>query len=199
MKLGILAEIERNSRQDDLSSGDWRGEGRHWLRRTTTLSPRRKHSIEAVFSREASVGQLIEDSIRSASRSIHAALYRFNSRRLARALSDAYMRGTDVRLVVDKGRFESSRATRELLGKLPFPGRLAQGKAGQGSKMHHKFVVLDERTVLTGSYNWTYASEEKNHENLLVLSGQQLVEAHLLEFNELWTEGLDAELAAEGR
>jgi phosphatidylserine/phosphatidylglycerophosphate/cardiolipin synthase-like enzyme len=53
--------------------------------------------------------------------------------------------------------------------------------------MHHKFVILDQQTVLTGSYNWTLESEDENYENLVILEEAQPVEAYTREFEALWT------------
>ena len=36
------------------------------------------------------------------------------------------------------------------------------------SLMHHKFCMMDERILISGSYNWTLAAENKNHENIIV-------------------------------
>ena len=36
---------------------------------------------------------------------------------------------------------------------------------------HNKVIVIDDSTVLTGSFNFSKAAEEKNAENLLVLKG----------------------------
>ena len=52
--------------------------------------------------------------------------------------------------------------------------------------MHHKFVILDYQTVLTGSYNWTNESEDENQENLLVLRDAYSVGAYTQEFEALW-------------
>lgn len=35
---------------------------------------------------------------------------------------------------------------------------------------HNKVMVIDEQTVITGSFNFTKAAEEKNAENLLILT-----------------------------
>jgi len=34
---------------------------------------------------------------------------------------------------------------------------------------HHKVIVIDGETVLTGSFNFTKAAQEKNAENLLII------------------------------
>jgi len=48
--------------------------------------------------------------------------------------------------------------------------------------MHHKFAVLDERLLLTGSFNWTYNS---NAENLIASDDPVLVAAFQHEFSRL--------------
>ena len=38
-----------------------------------------------------------------------------------------------------------------------------------GGTMHHKFCLIDGKTLLIGSYNWTYRAANRNRENLIVL------------------------------
>jgi phosphatidylserine/phosphatidylglycerophosphate/cardiolipin synthase-like enzyme len=141
---------------------------------------------EAIFTRSKSVADTIEQLIRSTQVSLNAALYRFNSQRLARELGEALKRGVQVRLVIDRNKYEESSATRQLLSNQEIPFRAAYGRDGAGSKMHHKFVVLDDSLVLTGSYNWTFASEEENFENVLILREPHLVAVYRTEFEALW-------------
>jgi len=50
---------------------------------------------------------------------------------------------------------------------------------------HNKVMVLDRQTLITGSFNFTKAAEEKNAENLLVMKGNpKLVEKYLANFEE---------------
>mgnify|MGYP001283843469 CR=1 FL=1 len=35
--------------------------------------------------------------------------------------------------------------------------------------MHHKFCILDNKTLIVGSYNWTYSAANYNHESILIL------------------------------
>jgi len=39
---------------------------------------------------------------------------------------------------------------------------------------HNKVVVIEGRTVITGSFNFTKAGEEENAENRLVIHDQEL-------------------------
>jgi hypothetical protein len=43
---------------------------------------------------------------------------------------------------------------------------------------HNKVMVIDGRTVLTGSFNFTKAAEEKNAENLLVIEDAALAKRY---------------------
>jgi len=143
---------------------------------------------EVLFTRGQSVGQKLERLIEASTMSFDAAFYRFNNERLARALDEARQRGVRIRLVVDRGKYEESKSTQKLLSKGRFPFRVARGPRGAGSKMHHKFAILDGTVVVTGSYNWTLESEEQNYENALVLREPELVKAYGPEFEALWME-----------
>jgi len=147
--------------------------------------------VEVLLAREGSVASVIERLVGAAQNSLDAALYRLNNPRLVELLKASRERGTRVRLVLDRNKFEETASTRRLLAGSGLPFRLAWGRQGQGSKMHHKFVILDAHTVLTGSYNWTLESEDQNYENLVVLREPSLVEPYRREFETLWAEATE--------
>ena len=149
-------------------------------------------STELVLTRAGSAAARIEELIRTSSISIDAALYRFNNPRLAGALEAAAQRGVAVRLVLDRNKYEESRATQELFSKGLTPLRLAFGRRGPPSKMHHKFVIIDRSIVLTGSYNWTLESEEQNFESLLIDCSSKHAAQYQNEFDALWSEATPA-------
>ena len=142
--------------------------------------------MEIKFARSESVADVIISHLQEATTSIDGALYRFNHPGLAQAMEEAAERGVRIRLLVDGNKYKESRTTQELLSGGVIPFRLAFGRQGRGSKMHHKFVILDRQTVLTGSYNWTNESEDENQENLLVLRDAYSVGAYTQEFEALW-------------
>ena len=41
--------------------------------------------------------------------------------------------------------------------------------------MHHKFCVVDDTVIMTGSYNWTYNAEMKNIENILITDDKDII------------------------
>jgi mitochondrial cardiolipin hydrolase len=144
--------------------------------------------LEVLLAREESIAARIDRLIRGSQSSIVAALYRLNSQRLGRALWGAGERGVSIRLVLDRTKYEETEVTREIVANSRFAFRLTHGRKGRASKMHHKFALVDEAIVLTGSYNWTNESEEDNHENLLILREPAVVEIYRAEFERLWAE-----------
>jgi len=145
---------------------------------------------EVIFTRSRSCAEVIETLIGSAADSVQVALYRFNSPRLAAALEDARARGASVRLCLNyNDHYEENRAAQATLAGIGISFRISQGRHGSGSKMHHKFLVIDGHTVAAGSYNWTPESEERNYENLIVLRDPSLAAAYSNEFEALWNEG----------
>lgn len=51
--------------------------------------------------------------------------------------------------------------------------------------MHHKFVVIDEKILITGSYNWSN-NAHTNFENILVIEDTTLARTYSLQFDHLF-------------
>ncbi len=51
--------------------------------------------------------------------------------------------------------------------------------------MHNKFCVIDEKMVITGSYNWTYYAENRNWENILVSDNNDVINHYSAEFDDI--------------
>ena len=48
--------------------------------------------------------------------------------------------------------------------------------------MHHKVFIIDEKIVITGSYNFTANAERRNDENVVILFDEQIAQAYRDEF-----------------
>ncbi len=44
---------------------------------------------------------------------------------------------------------------------------------------HNKVMIIDMETVITGSFNFTKAAEEKNAENVLILVSKELARVYI--------------------
>lgn len=54
------------------------------------------------------------------------------------------------------------------------------------AKLHHKVGIIDKKTVILESYNWTLAANDRNDENTLVMSNEQIADVFVKAFDELW-------------
>lgn len=62
----------------------------------------------------------------------------------------------------------------------------------QSQLMHHKTLIVDGETLVTGSFNWSQTAEFSNYENVVVLTGRKnrsLVRAFVAEHERLWDMG----------
>ena len=64
--------------------------------------------------------------------------------------------------------------------------------------MHNKFVVLDRRIVITGSFNWTTAAVDSNQENLCILDNEELAVKYITEFEKLWKKFEKSQVKSNG-
>ena len=52
--------------------------------------------------------------------------------------------------------------------------------------MHNKFVVVDDKKVAFGSFNWTSQAVTGNNESVLMTNDPEIVEPFVEEFQRLW-------------
>jgi len=124
-------------------------------------------SLEVHFSPKGGCTEAIVREIQLARHEILVLAYSFTSQAIAQALVDAKLRGVHVDIVLDHSN------EHEVHTDLHF--FLEQGLAPvidpQHAIAHNKVMILDNRTLLTGSFNFTQHAENENAENLLVIKG----------------------------
>jgi phosphatidylserine/phosphatidylglycerophosphate/cardiolipin synthase-like enzyme len=155
---------------------------------TTTATVAATEKVGAVevvcFSGAERCDDLLAGLIRGAKDRIYVAIYSFTSDRLAEALIEARRRGVDVRVVME--RREANGTDSE------YPRPLGAGVEvrldANPDLMHHKFMVIDGEIVVTGSYNWSAAAEERNDENLVVIRDREVAGAYEREFERIWSQ-----------
>lgn len=126
-----------------------------------------KGTIEVAFSPNGGATALVVKTIAGARKSILVQAYSFTSAPIARALAQAKGRGVDVRVLLDKSQKSERYTVATYLSNHGIPTWIDR----QHAIAHNKVMVIDGDTVITGSFNFTKAAEEKNAENVLVLRG----------------------------
>jgi phosphatidylserine/phosphatidylglycerophosphate/cardiolipin synthase-like enzyme len=138
--------------------------------------------IQAVcFSRVEQCDSLLINLISQAKKSVYVAIYSFTRDGLARALIDAKNRGVEVKVVIEEDNAYGQGSDYQMLKDAGVDVRLD----GNPATMHHKFMIVDGELVVTGSYNWSTAAEDRNDENFVVIRDKAVVDRFTQEFNRL--------------
>jgi phosphatidylserine/phosphatidylglycerophosphate/cardiolipin synthase-like enzyme len=122
--------------------------------------------VSVYFSPNGGCTEAIVGALNTAKTSILVQAYSFTSAPIAKALVDAYKRHVDVQVILDKSQRTERYSGATFLANESIPVFIdAAHKIA-----HNKVMVVDGKTVITGSFNFTKAAEEGNAENLLVIS-----------------------------
>lgn len=125
--------------------------------------------------------KMLTTKLRLALKSVDAALYHLDSEPIAEALINAHRRGVNVRVFTENRYVEEDSIT-----KLQRAGILVRDDGNEDGLMHHKFIVVDERYVWTGSYNLTYNGAYKNDNNVIWIDSESLASNFTKEFRSLY-------------
>lgn len=125
------------------------------------------------------------DYLASAKNSIDLCIYIFTQPQLANLLKDLASKGIRVRIITDATEHEAFSSQIE---RVRDSGIVVKSNdASTRALMHHKFVVVDGSTLLTGSFNWTNKAVVSNYEAIIVSSERKLVEPFNVMFEKMWS------------
>jgi phosphatidylserine/phosphatidylglycerophosphate/cardiolipin synthase-like enzyme len=121
--------------------------------------------VDVFFSPKGGCTEAVVSALRKAKQSVYVQAYSFTNAEIARALVDAHRRGVKVSIILDK-----SQET-EQYSEADFTSRagIATSIDAAHAIAHNKVMIIDEATVITGSFNFTTAAEQKNAENLVII------------------------------
>lgn len=136
-------------------------------------------NIDYVFTSEGQDGeQLVLKEINNAQQSIDLAMYNLSRGSIVKALAKASERGVQVRIISDQSKVNLDDLQRLINANVPIRINTFEGK------MHEKLMLVDGKTALVGSFNYTRASSEENDEVLLAIHDAALTS----QWNEIFTK-----------
>jgi len=144
---------------------------------------------EIYFSLYDNPQKEIIKNINQAEAFINIAMYIFTDREIALPLVKASERGVKVRLYLDKEQVDYKYSQSRFLVQKGIKTRISSNNY----IMHHKFAIIDNRLLLTGSYNWTFSANNRNDENLMVIDDPEVIEIFQNQFVDLWTNKFSLE------
>ena len=133
---------------------------------------------------QGGIEQALVEAIDQTRESLDIAVFEMNSEPIYQAILDAHRRGVALRIVTDDdhGLNDSKNVALRQLQAAGIP-LVDDGRSGL---MHNKFMILDERTVWTGSWNYTVNGAYRNNNNALVIENEAAAAAYQAEFDEMF-------------
>jgi phosphatidylserine/phosphatidylglycerophosphate/cardiolipin synthase-like enzyme len=124
------------------------------------------------FSPQGGFSAAVVEQLDRAKQSIRVQEYSFTSPPIAKAIVDAKRRGLDIEILLDKGQRTEKYSSADFVAHAGIPTFIDAVHA----IAHNKVMVIDGEVVLTGSFNFTKAAEDRNAEDLLVIHDKSIAE-----------------------
>jgi phosphatidylserine/phosphatidylglycerophosphate/cardiolipin synthase-like enzyme len=139
-------------------------------------------SQQAYFCHVDDCSAVIIKEIAAAKNSVVFATYTFTEPSIGTAVILAHVNGVSVRGIIEKRNInaESSQYQRFLEQGIDVK------TDNNSALMHHKFFVIDNSTVITGSFNPTKAADENNDDNLVVIRNREIAKQYSREFQRIY-------------
>ena len=131
-------------------------------------------NIQVFFSPHGGCTEAVVDNLGRATNSVLVQAYSFTSAPIAKALTDAKKRGVNVQVILDKSNLTGQYSSADFVAHANIPTYIDSKHAIS----HNKIMVIDGKTILTGSFNFTKAAEGSNAENLLVIQDPALAKLY---------------------
>lgn len=144
----------------------------------------------------------ISRNLAKAKNKIDFALFVFSYQNLSNTLGKLHNNGTSIRGLIDPSfAYRSYSEGLDMLGvELARDCEIAEdnnpwqspiSKVGvpelpKGDKLHHKFAIVDEKIVITGSHNWSASANDRNDETVLKINNPTVAAHYDREFKRLY-------------
>jgi phosphatidylserine/phosphatidylglycerophosphate/cardiolipin synthase-like enzyme len=145
---------------------------------------------------------LIGKTLEKATSSVDLALFVFSEQKLADTLEQRHQKSVKVRVLIDKDfAFQNYSEGLDLLGVAlskkcryeannnPWQSPITTvgiPNLPTGDKLHHKFGIIDQNWIITGSHNWSEAANHKNDETLVIIQSPVVAAHFQQEFDRLY-------------
>ncbi len=135
--------------------------------------------IENYFCPDDGCTAHVVNEIRNAKQSVYFMTFAFTSEPIADAL--LFNKNIDIKGVFEKSQ-RSEYSQYERLNGFGLDVKFDNNKAN----MHHKVFIIDNKTVITGSFNPTKAGDTRNDENIIIIHDANIAKIYLEEFKYNW-------------
>jgi phosphatidylserine/phosphatidylglycerophosphate/cardiolipin synthase-like enzyme len=132
-------------------------------------------SVRVHFSPKGGCTEAIVRELKAARREVLVQAYSFTADPITYGLIEAKKRGVEVKVLLDRSNEKESYSDLKIFLEHGLTPLIDASHA----IAHNKIMIIDQRTVITGSFNFTNQAEHENAENLLIITGHpELVRAY---------------------
>jgi cardiolipin hydrolase len=114
--------------------------------------------------------------------SVKICVFTISENEITDAIINCHKRGKSVQVITDNDKINDLGNDIRRIAKEGITVKVDATR----NHMHHKFCIFDNKTLLTGSYNWTKSAAHYNQENVLLTEDDNSVKSYLQEFDRLW-------------
>ena len=149
-----------------------------------TYTQRRPISDCMFFPSKENEAKLI-DYLKLATRELQLCIFTLTNNALASTLLYLFEeKKVQIRIITDDANMQHMGSDVETLAsKIP-----VRTDHNLFAHMHNKYVVIDRKLLITGSFNWTGQAVSVNNENVVILEDEDLSLRYLEDFERLWKE-----------
>lgn len=119
-------------------------------------------------------------------------MYRFTLPQIGNLFENMKKNGTRIRIITDNAKdpVEGNQIPRLKAAGIEVREKENLGAIEDRSRplMHNKFVIVDNKCCLLGSFNWTYAAVTKNQESVIKSHEKEIVGLLVRKFNQMWND-----------
>lgn len=142
--------------------------------------------IQTLFAAEDDVLDAIISQLNQAQTSIHFLAFSFTEDSIGDAVLTRANAGVAVSGIFERVGSETSFSEMTRF----FCAGLDVRQDGNPFILHHKVIIVDERIVLTGSFNFSQNATTVNDENMLIIDDPALAQQYMAEFDRRWAESI---------
>ncbi len=140
--------------------------------------------IKNYFCPEDECAEKVKEELGKAKRSISFMAFSFTNQGIANVLLLKKLENISI-----QGVMEARQVTKDsVFQQLQYQG-VDVIKDGNPRNMHHKVFMIDEETVVTGSFNPTGGGDSRNDENIVIIKDKDIAEKFLKEYKTVRKEG----------
>lgn len=138
------------------------------------------------FSPGDNISKIITLEIAKANKSIDVAIFGFTDLDIAYALIKKHQQGVKVRVYRDK--LQSKESGQKALNKLLVDAGIPLRVKETGILMHMKCMIVDGKTLLTGSYNWSAGAKKQDNDFIICDAPCSILPVYKEKFKEMGFE-----------